>query len=105
MKASLSWIFSPLIEQSDKTKAKILLEADEWFNLILLMQKENLSEKFNAISVVEKIDSTFQKLRSSDGEMISIDLDGIDKIIKKQHRQFSSAEINKEYLSELKNIS
>ena len=83
----------------------MLLKTDQWLNLILLMQTPNLSKQYNSTLIIKKIESTLQEFRSRKGEIISIDLDRVDKIIKKQDRENSFAEMNEEFLSELKNLS
>ena len=103
----MRWIFSPLIDQNDITQAKALLSTDEWLSLLLLLQTENLSEKFSAASVIMKIESKFAKLRNCDKKLISIDQNKIDIILKRQYgyRHSISADIGSQYLSTLQNLS
>ena len=96
-----------MIDESDNTKAKTLLETDKWLNLILLMQNEHLLKNYNTHSIINKIELTFQTIRSRGGSVISIDVNQVDQLVNKQHRNSNeiSASLGVEYISDLQNLS
>ena len=97
-----------MIDTPDNTAVKTFLETDEWLNLILLMQNEHLLKNYNIITIIEKIQSMFQKIRARKGSVISIDINKVDKVIEKQHgkqQKNQPASLGHQYISDLQNFS
>ena len=97
-----------MIDTPDNTAVKTFLETDEWLNLILLMQNEHLLKNYNIITIIEKIESMFRKIRARKGPVISIDINKVDKVIEKQHgnqQKNQPASLGHQYISDLQNFS
>ena len=96
-----------MIDQSDIAVAKALIEYDEWLNLIFFMQEKKQHIQFTPKEIIRKIDSVFKKMTLQTNTLISINLNQIDKIIKKQYSnpQYISADIGEQYYSELGSFS
>lgn len=71
------------------------------------MQNETQLKHYNSELIIERIKSSFQKIRSSNQIIISIDQKRIDKIIRKQYGypQSISADIGDDYIFELERLS
>ena len=98
----------PLIHESDIIEVKTLIETDEWLKLILVMQNEIQLKYYTSESIIERINSSFQKIRSMNQHVISIDPNRIDKIIRKQYGQYPQsiiAGIADDYIFELGRLS
>ena len=97
-----------MIDTPDNTAVKTFLETDEWLNLILLMQNEHLLKNYNIITIIEKIESMFRKIRARKGPVISIDINKVDKVIERQHgdqQKNQPASLGHQYISDLQNFS
>ena len=69
------------------------------------MQNENLLKSYNSYSIIEKIELTFQTIRSRNGPVISIDCNKIDRVIKKHGNRQTISSLGDEYISDLQNLS
>ena len=96
-----------MIYQSDVNETNTLIQNDEWLQLILFMQNEKELIKYNSEGVIKAISFAFRKMISEKESLISIDLNRIDSIIRKQygHHQYIPANIGEQYLSQLGSLS
>ena len=72
------------------------------------MQNEHLLKNYNIITIIEKTQSMFQKIRARKGSVISIDINKVDKVIEKQHgnqQKNQPASLGHQYISDLQNFS
>ena len=96
-----------MIDQTDITEVKTLVKNDQWLKLISLMQDKKILVQTSPKEIVAKINDVFERMESQNDALISVDLERIDKIIRKQYtnRAYIPLDIGDEYLSQLESLS
>ena len=94
-----SWLYIPINDLNEAEQIQKILNADEWFNTLLIMQDVNLNFKR---SMVQYFRTKIIELKMSNKPLTSVNFNFINRIAEKHQKSHKTSQ---EYLADLSNFS